>query len=408
MNLLRNIKLLSVGLVLVGSVVAQAPVQPQFSYAHKTEIAWNNNPGFKLDDCIERTAKVFKKHLNQSILFDPAFVRQADKVREHHLKSKHATEFVGKMYDIHTDDGVTIGATYFDRGSDTLMVIGAGFTNEREIMTPFVSMFADYDVVLFDFRGHGHNPVSIWDPSTWNFNFTKLTFGVDGNLVTLGVDEDKDVFAVVDGFKRLKAEINQGKTYRRVFGLGVCYGAFIMAKSLSLNPGLFDKLILDGCWLSLPLFIEKAKDDLRSLCVPQRGGWRNHWFFGRQVVKDAAEYITGNFLLPLNAISLLDYAPNIKDTELLFFFGKDDYMIRRHEFEQLWNAFNVENNVKKTVVITSNEHVLNHLKQKELYSMTSHLFFDLPQEQMLRCLTNKDELVNHYLAKMKALCDEQK
>ena len=131
-------------------------------------------------------------------------------------------------------------------------------------MSPFVAMFPDYDVVIFDFRGHGYRPFSITDTETWPLSLTKVGFGIDGSLVTFGLNEDKDVFAVVDGFKALK-QCHYGKAYKNVFGLGVCYGALIFLKTLSVYPGIFDKLVLDGCWLSLPLYIDKVTADLKTL-----------------------------------------------------------------------------------------------------------------------------------------------
>src|SRR3972149_11123095 len=295
------------------AVCAVAPAQSQFSYDHETEIAYNNEPGFKLDQSVESIACFLNRYLCQSTFFEPSFISNPPKMREYHLKKKPATQLTGKIYDIYTDDGMRLGATHFDRGSDTLLIVAGGFTNERAMMSPFVAMFPEYDVVLFDFRGHGYRPFAATDPNTWPIHPVRGAFGVDGALAKFGHEEDKDVTAVIDGFARLKNN-NTGQSYKRVMGLGVCYGAFILLKTAAENPGLFSKLVLDGCWLSLSLFIEKVKRDLKTLFNPQTGGWSDHWFFGRDCVQDGVEWVVKNLVLDLTDISSLDYTHKIKDT----------------------------------------------------------------------------------------------
>lgn len=370
-------------------------LQPQFSYSYKNEVAYNNVPGFHLDQKIESLAKVVNKDLNQSMLFDTSFVANTKGVREYFSKLKPVRDFNGKNYVIHTDDGVNINATYFNRGSDTLLVIAEGFANPREYMAPFIAMFENIDVVIFDFRGHGYENRASYNP-------VKSKFGIDGKLVTLGHSEEKDVHAVVDGFKRLKMydatskTYNQAKAYKRVFGLGLCYGAFVLTKAQSTKPGLFDKIVLDGCWHSLDLFVNKIKRDPYTLFSPQTGGWSDHWFFGNEYIQDSLEYLVMTFFLNIKNISLLDYARQIGDTPVLCIHGKDDYMIYKNEFEELWNAFSTK---EKTALVTSNPHVRNHWKQKELYKLTCELFFDLPQDELVGYLQDDTALASYYAKK---------
>jgi len=98
---------------------------------------------------------------------------------------------------------------------------------------------------------------------------------------------------------------------------------------------------------------------------------------------------------------LLDYAPKIKNASILMFYGKNDYMVTRNEFEQLWNALS---GIEKTAIITSNPHVRNHLKQKELYKMICDLYFQLPQEEMIACLRDTAMAVNFFSDSLKRAC----
>jgi pimeloyl-ACP methyl ester carboxylesterase len=363
----------------------------QFSYSYDTEVACNNQPGFELDLRIEDFSYFLNSHLNNSTMFDSSLIRNAKKAREYHVKKKPNAKNIGELYEATTSDGFSIECTFFDRGSDMLLVVFGGFTNEREIMSPFIDIFPDYDIVICEFRGHGYVPFNFLDPSSWPLNFSKHFFGVDTKVSSIGDKEHNDVFAIVHGFKKLKQ-------YRCVFGLGICYGAFIFAKAAAIWPNLFDKIVLDGCWLSRLRFIDKIRADVKTICNPQTGGWSDHWFWSRSCVKRIIEFAASN-ILSLNLsddLSILDFAPKVKSTSLLFFYGKDDYMITRDEFETLWDAFDIS---EKTAIITSNPHVLNHLKQKELYKLICDLFFECSQEKFIDLLLDANKLVEYHTNK---------
>jgi len=362
--------------------------KPLFSYAHKTEVAYNNEPGFALNPIIENFAFTFNKHLNQSIFFDTSFIANTKKVREYHLKPKHYQENVGTLLNVKTKEGQLINCTFFDRNSDKLLVVGPGFTNPREYMSPFIDMFPDHDIVLFDFRGHGYKEFSLYNVESWPMNLLEVVPGVNiaPDEVTLGREEDKDVAALIKAFKKRKS-------YAAVHGLGVCYGAFVFLKAAALYNDLFDKLVLDGCWLSLPLFVEKVRKDFKTIWNPQVGGWGCHWLFGNQKFISILEWFTVNVIgLELHNLSLVDYLSKVQKTKVLFFYGKDDLMVHRHEFEQLWSLLD---HVEKTVIITSNPHVRNHWKQKELFKLVSDLFFALDQQKFINCLQNPDYLAQY-------------
>ena len=424
------------------SLVAQDDIKPitytrneNFIYDYQTAIIHNGQPGFKLDDRVEQIAKIVNRDLDQSMCFNTDFVRDVHKVRKYHVsKKKSRKENIASLHWVTTADKVKLGCTYFNRNSSTLLIVAGGFGNEREMMTPFVDMFPDYDVVLMDWRGHGFNPEELV------LNPVKRYFSIAPSDVTFGEKEHLDAFAVVEGFRRLKKANNEGTGYSHVYGLGVCYGAFVFAKTAALTErlhdglpewryayldpvrkfssqtpaekelakldkklkaanykeiyehGLFDKLILDGCWLSLPLFVEKIKNDFATLVNPQTGGLSKHWFFSTQGAKKALNFIASNIvgLKHESNINLLDYASTLTKTPLLFFFGKDDYMIRRHEFETLYNAIPAS---EKTVVLTSNYHVRNHFKQKELYKLTSDLFLRFSHDEFLDYLKSPEKIV---------------
>ncbi len=374
----------------------QAP-EKLFSYTYPTEVySPILEKSFALDAAIENIAKAKHLQLNNSPFFNIKFITNPEKTRAYHLKPKVFKSDVGKLVSFTTADGITLQGTYFNRNSDKLIIVGPGFTNEREKMSPFIHIFAEYDVLLFDYRGHGHKKMKFADPSTWNFNIFRHLFGVDPSQVRLGLEEEKDIFAVVDSMR-------QRKKYTQVVGVGICYSALIFAKAASLRHDLFTHLVLDGAWFSLESFTTRLSHDLKMVVTPQRGGWQNFWLtkqeWGRDLIKSLAETL---FRVKFKSIAMLDYLPHLSpDLPILFFYGKNDLTISRHEFEIMWQATSCK---EKTVVITSNPHVWNHLKQKELYKLiVGDLFVNLPHNSFIACLQDKDRLIAHEASIMAAI-----
>jgi len=196
-----------------------------FRYTHDTEVRTSFlDESFALSPHIEEIARTQHRQLNSSRCFDISFITQPASVRSYQLKKKFFRPDMGTVLTFTTDDNVVIKTTYFDRGSDTLVVVGPGFTNEREKMAPFMHIFAEYDVVFFDYRGHGYEKKSWFNPISWNFNPFVRFFGAHPRKARLGLDEGKDVAAVIRGMKARKP-------YKKVAGLGLCYSALIFVKA---------------------------------------------------------------------------------------------------------------------------------------------------------------------------------
>ena len=217
---------------------------------------------------------------------------------------------------------------------------------------------------------------------------SKRLFGIDRKLVTLGQNEDQDVKAIIDVALRRKK-------YDKVIGLGICYSSLNFVKVAAKYPNLFDKLILDGTWFSLQDAVEVLVRDPGMLFRPQvHTRLANNWlvtqrWFQRAIIGFAQRYLNINF----STVSILDYMPRLsQDLELLFIHGKNDVLIPRELFEIAWHAAPCRH---KTAIITSNEHVWNHLKQKELYKEACELFMSKSYEQFTHLLVNPEALVDY-------------
>lgn len=343
----------------------------------------SNSEQFKIRKDVTNIAFNLNQSLGLSKFFDTSKIVDARWVKHEFEKdSTHSEET------IKTEDGHSISYSYFNRNSDTVIIIGPGFTNNKEKMAPFVHMFAKYDIVLLNFRGHGHSSEIELSPL---YKF----MGIRTNT-TLGATEEKDVFAVI---QKLKKE----KEYKQVIGLGICYGAFILAKTegVAQASGLkaFDKLILDGCWLSLNNFINKIYDDPKLIVNPQTGGapnWLKNLF-----KKDTTRCVCGWALKKIldfnNNIDIRDYLKHITIPTMLFY-GKDDLTISRNDFEQIYNSIN---STQKCAIITSNPHVHNHLRSKEFYKMAVDIFIENDINKFIELVRSQDKLEKHVIDYMK-------
>lgn len=371
-----------------------APQDSPFTYKHRTEV-YNELLGksFKMPDAFEKIALEEHAHLNNSFFFkDIKMLHNAEKVRAYQLKHRRNQRDTGELIQAQTPDGHTIRGTLLNRHSDTLLVVGGGFTNHRELMAPFGDMFDKVDVLFFDYRGQGKESSNPLRPATWQ-SFSKRLFGIERKTVRLGQSEELDVHAIVS--KALSQ-----KSYSQVVGLGMCYSGLIFVKTAALFPKMFHKLILDGCWFSLQDAVEIIARDPGLILRPQvHSALANNWlvkqrWFQRSIMSLAQRL----FNIDFNTVSVLDYAPNLsEDLEVLFLHGKKDVMIPAEHFEILWHATSCR---RKTAIITSNQHVWNHLKQKELYKEVGELFMTTSYEQFSHLLITPDALIDHKAARL--------
>lgn len=375
--------------------VGQVLYGTHFSYNYATEVIHGSEEGFELLPAIQHFAKKQYRYLALSPLSDEGFVHNVKKARKFHMMSKQDQREVGHIFEVTTRDGAVIEGTFFDRKSDVLLVVGGGFTATREMRSSLLPMFLDYDVVLFDFRGHGYKQFSFVDPASWAVSLSSLLLNIDVKKCGLCSLEEEDVLAVVSAFK-------QHKTYNKVFGIAGCYGAGIFLKSQSLFPGLFDKLVLDSSWVSTRMLMESYQRDPGFILVDHNhGGLEDTWPWNTTWMKEIATWLAFNvfgFFEP--GVNLLDLVPNIRDTSLLFFYSKKDRVVLRDQFEKLWHA--LSSSCQKSLVITSNSHSLSHVQQKEVFCLLTNLFFELPYDAFIACTRDFGNMIAHYEQKLRS------
>lgn len=336
------------------------------------------NTHLELNQEIKNIAYNLNKSLGYSKFFDTTKIVDNKWVKRELEKDQTHSEKT-----VQTKDKKNISFSFFNRNSDTLILIGPGFTNNKEKMVPFAHMFLEYDVAILNFRGHGHSNNFRWNP------LYHLT-GVDHDI-QLGACEENDVFAIIENLKK-------EKKYKKIIGLGICFGAFAFVKAQAIaeraEVKLFDKLILDGCWLSLDATKNKILNDPYLIVSPQKGGapsFLKRIFQNKKFINSLEWCIEKLCNIKFAHINLEKYLKRI-NIPTLFFYGKDDLMIKRNEFEEIWKHLKTD---EKVAIITDNPHVHNHLRSKELYKLNCDLFIEQNYESFLEKISNPDKLINY-------------
>lgn len=335
---------------------------------HNNDNHYSNS--FQLYDIFEKEIIEKNKELNNSKFFDTRILKSDIKfVNKLLIKDQYKKNQAEKIT-VKTDDNENIECYYFNRGSDKLLVVGNGFTNPKEIMAPFLHMFMNYNVIFFDYRGHGIKEKKFYRLMPINIK-----------KIGLGQKEEKDVIAVVNYLKK-------EKSIKEIYGLGICYSALIFLKAQAItSETLFNKLILDGTWISVIDFMTKLSKDIKLIDNPQYGGYSNYYPNNKKWFQNFIMYLSKTLFkhVSLEDISVSRYLENITKTPLLYIHGQKDLMVTMDEFSEIWDY----SKTTKTAWITNNRHVRNHLKDKELYKFICESFIENSNEKFIQSLSKE-------------------
>ena len=349
-----------------------------------------SNP-FILDNQLCKVANHLNSHLDHSILFNTSFLKNTRAVREH-LTNPHT--FNGKQKTVKNTNKKEIHYTYFNRKSDTLLVIAPGFPKKRESLAPFVEIFDSYDIVILDYRGFNFTERSWLNPFSWRHHPSEYIINVDGNNVHMGEEEEQDILSVVNTVKN-------EKKYNHIFGLGTCYSSIILAKAAATQPGMFEKLILDSCPYSIKTLVKKYVEDPKLLFTQGRkGGWESKWPFRAKWIQKITLWVAEKLCrikFSKYKIEAYDYLTHL-DIPILFIHGTNDALVPFNLFEKLWNSLP---NKQKVALVTPYEHVFHHMRDKKQYKLICDLFFENNYTEFIDQITHPKKLIGHKLDKLK-------
>ncbi len=237
------------------------------------------------------------------------------------VKLKEPEKPVKQTGDIKTCKKITVPYTLYDRGSDTLIIMGQGLSSGREENERYTRIFPTYDIVMFDYR---------WRDMA---SYVRRKDTITAPYKELFILEKSEVIHIVDMMRTRKK-------YSNIIGLGTCYSAltFLDAQQAAAKAGfhLFDRMIFDSCPLSIADIARNVGIDPTLIANPRLSrlpawvkqlvrGTRVPWLFER---------ITG-FVLPSSTTKLLSILPEIP---ILFIHGRKDQLIPISSFETIWQS----------------------------------------------------------------------
>lgn len=236
-----------------------------------------------------------------------------------------------------TKGGIPFEAHFFDRKSSIVLILGQGFPGDKSAMAHLARFFPDYDIITFDYRWNTLLPL-LTRVSTWLHPLSTFIY-----------QEEEEIFAVAHF-------LENHKKYKQKICLGHCYSNFhfVQAQVNAHKAGkrLFDKLILDSCWLSLYAFAETISLDPWLPLNPQDGGAPS---FIKTLLASCLIRVPllGILRLLIPSVSIEEYLSDLTDTPLLFIHGQDDRLVSLDHFEILWNA---ASKTPKAAFITPHKH----------------------------------------------------
>ena len=199
---------------------------------------------------------------------------------------------------LHTKDNISISYDHYSHGAESVIIVCPGFFNSKENrwMRKAVDMLLpEYDVIIFDFRGHGKS----------------------GGLYTWSAKETQDLDAVMDYAGSLG--------YKHIGILAFSLGAAVAVNEAAKRDNI-DSMVLVSCPSSFqnidfrfwePGMFFDLKDNID--CKWEGKGARTVSIFMK---KEA----------PINSVRL------IKNTAILFIQGDNDWIINVRHAKKLYDA----------------------------------------------------------------------
>ncbi len=316
-------------------------------------ISIEKHSNFNIQEQLSLIADKKYKYLDESRFFNHEKRRNI-----HWLKNNISECFPNtKEFILTTQDKMQVFCLYINRGKKNLIITAPGLGALKERMVVVAEMFEDYDILMFDWRGHGL-------PDKYDFRPLKRLFHLDFNC-KFGISEEQEVVTVVE-------HMRENYNYSQIFGFAPCYSSLIFTKAQYLtNESLFDKLILDGAWPTPLHILKKWAQDPKLMFDNKRGGWKDNWYTKNDRLVNISQSIAKTLYPELENLDLTLYLSNIYNTPILFIHGTKDLLVDSSDFEKLWKSSNSQFKAKLQLPI---EHGTTHLKEKAIFAHICNLF----------------------------------
>ena len=322
------------------------------------------------EKCCELGSEFFKSIYDdtKTLKSDDPDCFKSSFIRDEQKALAKLKELGGESITVKSKKFQDIYCTFFDRKSDSLLVVGVGYPVPRYKMLPLAKLFPNYDLLFFDYRGIGadHHPgkASFLLPWKWKGLLSWYTAKIDFNVSSIGAVEAADVISVVEYFQNLKV-------YRNTFALGFCFSSYVFSE-VQKERSLFDKLIFDGSWPSVERVVKTIIKCPSLVCSVENP-------------RSPVPCMTYNSCFQSFVVKLFEWAAwvNVKmppmseylseiSCPVLFFQSLKDCYCNKEEFEELWSA----TTSPRVAILTNNLHGRNHVWQAEAYGKIARYFLE--------------------------------
>jgi pimeloyl-ACP methyl ester carboxylesterase len=165
-----------------------------------------------------------------------------------------------------TADGLNLAGIFIQRTRPKAnLIVCHGYKGAKEFMYPYMELFPEWNVLIFDFRAHGQS---------------------EGRLTTIGCLEYKDVVAAAHYVR------NQTNTNVPLIILGLSMGGAACIRAAEIEPTLCDALIIDSSYARLESTVR------RIFC--SKANLPHYPFF--PIIRALFQYIAGCNLKDMNPI----------------------------------------------------------------------------------------------------------
>lgn len=223
---------------------------------------------------------------------------------------------------LHTKDNMSIAYDHYKSGFDSVIIICPGFFNSKEnrwMRKSVDIVYPKYDVIIFDFRGHGES----------------------SGRYTWSTKESMDIDAVIDYAKSQK--------YKHIGILAFSLGAAAAVNVASQREDI-DSMVLISC--------------------PCKFSMIEYYFWEPAAFSDLKDNIDCKWVgkgarvsnLFLRKDDPIDSIGKINKTAILFIQGRMDWVIKERHAEKLYNATNTSK-TKRLELVDSGLHAERLIQQ---------------------------------------------
>jgi uncharacterized protein len=164
-----------------------------------------------------------------------------------------------------TGDGLSLAGIFIQRARPKAnLIVCHGYKGAKEFMYPYMELFPEWNVLLFDFRAHGQS---------------------EGRLTTIGCLEYQDVIAAAH-------YVNNQNQKLPLIILGLSMGGAASIKALEIEPTLCNALVIDSSYARLDSTVR------RIFC--SKANLPRYPFF--PIIRTMFQYIAGCSLRNMNPI----------------------------------------------------------------------------------------------------------